>query len=206
MKTKVCGMKDPQNIRELIDCQLDFIGFIFYEKSPRYAGELDAGILNLIPKNIKKIGVFVDEKADKMKNIADQYQLTGIQLHGKETPDICRQMRECGLLCIKAFSIAEAKDFEATKAYEEVADYFLFDTKTPAYGGSGLKFDWSILSHYQGKIPFLLSGGISIDDVENIKKIVHSQFIGIDINSKFEVEAGVKNVELIKTFIEKVSA
>ena len=201
MKTKVCGMKNSQNIKEIINCQPDFIGFIFYEKSPRYAGELDKEVLKNIPGNIKKIGVFVDENVEKILNIAARYQLDGIQLHGDETPGICKQIKANKLLCIKAFSIEQTSDFGKTAEYETVADYFLFDTKTPVYGGSGKKFDWSLLNGYKGKTPFFLSGGISIDDCEWIGKLSHNQLFGIDINSRFEIEAGIKSVDLVGRFI-----
>ena len=206
IKIKVCGMKNPQNIKDLTALNPDFIGFIFYEKSPRYcANELDN--LDFIPKNIKKIGVFVNENIDKILEFAKKYDLNGIQLHGSESPDICRQIKANNLLVIKAFSIAESADFERTKDYEGVADYFLFDSPpTPKikYGGTGIKFDWSILNDYQGNTPFLLSGGISVDDAKMIKKITHPHFFGIDINSKFEIEAGVKNVELICSFLKNM--
>ncbi|MDR0873190.1 MAG: phosphoribosylanthranilate isomerase [Prevotellaceae bacterium] len=209
-------MKNPQNIQDLVKLNPDFIGFIFYEKSPRFCGK-ELQNLDFVPKNIKKIGVFVNESTDKILEIAKKYGLDGVQLHGNETPEMCKTIKAQHFLCIKAFSIAESADFAQTKAYEGVADYFLFDTKTHltpnpspqergVYGGSGQKFDWAILNDYQGNTPFLLSGGISADDAGNIRKITHPLFFGIDINSKFEIEAGVKNVELIKMFIEKVSA
>ena len=217
MKIKVCGMKNPQNIKDLLALNPDFIGFIFYEKSPRYC-ENELCNLDFIPKNIKKIGVFVNENIDKILEFAKKYDLDGIQLHGNESPDICQQIKAAGLLVIKAFNIAESADFEQTKAYKGVADFFLFDTKTPSpptpqrgdlsspfggvRGGSGIKFDWSILNDYQGNTPFLLSGGISVDDSEAVKKITHPQFFGIDINSRFEIEAGIKNIELIEIFLK----
>ena len=204
MKTKVCGMRNSQNIKEIVECQPDFIGFIFYEKSPRYAGELDEETLKNIPQKIKKIGVFVDENIEKIVNIAAHYQLDGIQLHGNETPEMCRKIKAGQLLCIKTFGIEQTNDFDKTTEYESITDYFLFDTKTLVYGGSGKKFDWSLLNRYQGKTPFFLSGGISVEDGEWIKQLTHNQLFGIDINSRFEIEAGTKDVDLVKRFIDSM--
>lgn len=201
---KVCGMKYPSNILDVGALQPDLMGFIFYPKSPRYAEPLDIATLESLPRNIKKIGVFVNEDLDKILTIVFKYKLDGVQLHGAENKEICSRLRDAGLLVIKAFSIAEAYNFVLTKNYEGACDYFLFDTKTEAYGGSGLKFNWAILSEYTGETPFLLSGGIAADDAEAILKIEHPKFAGIDLNSKFETSPGLKNVEMLNVFLSEL--
>jgi phosphoribosylanthranilate isomerase len=201
MLLKICGLKYPENIQAVSDLKPDFMGFIFYPKSPRYAEPLDSAVLNSLPATIKKIGVFVNEDLENILTIAYKYKLDGLQLHGAELVDMCRELKKLGYLVIKAFPIAEAYNFKVTKSYEGVCDYFLFDTKTEAYGGSGLKFNWKMLNEYTGDTPFLLSGGIALDDAEAIQKIEHPKFAGIDLNSKFEVKPGLKNISLLKDFI-----
>lgn len=204
MIVKVCGMKIPENIEKVANLQPDFMGFIFYPKSPRYAEPLNAEALNKLPKSIKKIGVFVNEELENILTIAYKYSLDGIQLHGVEVVNICSELRNAGYLVLKAFPITDASNFIVTKKYEGTCDYFLFDTKTDAYGGSGLKFDWSILDAYKGETPFLLSGGISAEDAESILKINHPKMAGIDLNSKFELSPGVKNVKLLDSFFQQL--
>ncbi|MFT3753214.1 MAG: phosphoribosylanthranilate isomerase [Paludibacter sp.] len=204
MKIKICGMKIPENIRAVAALQPDFMGFIFYPKSPRYAEPLDISTLNALPKSIKKIGVFVNEDLEDILTIATKYDLDGVQLHGTELVEMCKELRKAGFIVIKAFPVAEAYNFKVTKAYEGTCDYFLFDTKTDAYGGSGVKFNWAMLNEYVGETPFLLSGGIAADDAESILKIEHPKLAGIDLNSKFEVKPGLKNVALLKEFIQQL--
>jgi len=197
-------MKYPENIRSIANLQPDFMGFIFYPKSPRYAEPLDLETLQSLPKSIKKIGVFVNESLENILTIVYKYNLDGVQLHGSENVEICSKLKDTGLLVLKAFPIADAYNFNVTKNYEGACDYFLFDTKTEAYGGSGVKFDWRILNEYKGETPFLLSGGIAADDAEAILEIEHPKFAGIDLNSKFEVSPGLKNVELLKGFMKEI--
>lgn len=204
MKIKICGMKYSENIKAVLALKPDFMGFIFYPKSPRYAGALDVSVLNKFPKSTKKIGVFVNENLENILTIAFKYKLDGMQLHGTELVEMCVKLKEVGYIVIKAFPIAEAYNFKVTKAYEGACDYFLFDTKTDAYGGSGVKFNWKMLDEYKGETPFLLSGGISADDAEDILKIEHSKFAGVDLNSKFEVKPGIKNVKLLEKFISQL--
>lgn len=201
---KICGMKFPENILAVAALQPDFMGFIFYPKSPRFAEPLDIELLNSLPKSIKKIGVFVNEDIEDILTIVFKYNLDGVQLHGSENVDVCKKLKDTGLLVLKAFPVADVYNFNVTKPYEGSCDYFLFDTKTEAYGGSGVKFDWSILDEYQGKTPFLLSGGIAADDAEAILKIEHPKFAGIDLNSKFEVSPGLKNVEVLRGFLKEI--
>jgi phosphoribosylanthranilate isomerase len=201
MIIKICGMKIPENIAAVAALKPDFMGLIFYPKSPRYAETLDIAALNALSPSIKKIGVFVNENLENILTIAYKYKLDGLQLHGTELVDMCAKLKRAGYIVIKAFPIAEAYNFKVTKDYEGACDYFLFDTKTDAYGGSGLKFNWAMLEEYRGETPFLLSGGIAADDAEAILKIEHPKFVGIDLNSKFELKPGLKNIDLLKTFI-----
>jgi len=201
---KVCGMKYPDNIREVAALKPNFIGFIFYPKSPRYAEPLDDATLKALPKSIKKIGVFVNENLENILTIAYKYKLDGVQLHGTELVEMCKELKLAGYIVIKAFPIAEAYNFKVTKEYEGACDYFLFDTKTDAYGGSGLKFNWTMLDEYVGDTPFLLSGGIAADDAKAILKIEHPKFAGIDLNSKFEIKPGLKNVNLLNSFLREI--
>ena len=198
---KVCGMKFPDNIEAIASLKPDFMGFIFYPKSPRYAEPLDVETLKALPKSIKKIGVFVNENLENILTIGFKYKLDGVQLHGTELVEMCRELKSAGYIVIKAFPIAEAYNFKVTKDYEGACDYFLFDTKTDAFGGSGIKFNWTMLDEYLGETPFLLSGGIAADDAEAILKIEHPKFAGIDLNSKFEVKPGHKNLDLLKDFL-----
>jgi phosphoribosylanthranilate isomerase len=198
---KVCGMKFPENIRAVAELRPDFMGFIFYPKSPRYAEPLNVPVLHELPTEISKIGVFVNEKLDQILATVYKYRLNGVQLHGSEMVKICDQLHDAGLLVIKAFPVAEAYNFKVMKRYEKSCDYFLFDAQTPIYGGAGQKFDWQLLENYKEKTPFLLSGGISIEDLEDINKIQHPAFAGVDLNSRFEISPGLKNVELLSDFI-----
>jgi phosphoribosylanthranilate isomerase len=204
LEVKICGMKYPSNIVAVAALKPDFMGFIFYSKSPRYADPLDGSVLNSLSPTIKKIGVFVNENLENILTTVYKYNLDGVQLHGTEMMKMCRELRKAKLIVIKAFPIAEAYNFRVTKRYEGTCDYFLFDTKTDAYGGSGVKFDWTILNEYSGITPFLLSGGIEADDAEAILKIEHPAFAGIDLNSKFEVKPGEKDVQLLKKFIKEI--
>ena len=203
---KICGMKFPSNIRSVVSLHPNFMGFIFYPKSPRFAEPLDVEALSSIPSDIKKIGVFVNETLENILTIAYKYQLDGIQFHGREQVEMCSELKRVGYLVIKAFPIAEAYNFKVTKVYEGACDYFLFDTKTDAFGGSGLKFNWEMLNEYTGETPFLLSGGIAADDGEAIMKIDHPKFAGIDLNSRFEVRPGEKNVEVLREFLKTIKA
>ncbi len=198
MKVKVCGMRDADNIREVEALGIDMMGFIFWPKSSRYVSERP----NYMPTKCKRVGVFVDEDIEQVKRTADEYQLDMIQLHGHERPDYIRQLS--GRKVIKAFNIATSADLEATKPYEGIVDYFLFDTKGKSVGGNGAKFDWTVLADYVGETPFLLSGGIGPDDAARIRSFHHSQLAGIDLNSRFEITPGLKDINKLKEFIKEL--
>lgn len=197
---KVCGMTQGDNIRQVEALGIDLMGFIFYEKSPRCVHEVP----DYLPLHAQRVGVFVNASFAEITAKAEAFGLTYIQLHGGESPQQCEQLKEAGFKVIKAFSIASEEDLNATTNYQEVCDYFLFDTKTPAYGGSGQSFNWDILSHYQGTTSFLLSGGIGLESVEALKRFSHPALAGYDLNSKFEVVPGVKEVDKVLSFFSSL--
>ena len=205
MQIKICGLRDPENIREIAALQPDFMGFIFYPNSPRFASQLDAGSLTSLPTSIKKTGVFVNENLENILTAISKYNLDAVQLHGADNKKLCRKIRqEAKTMVIKVFPIMDASNFRVTGDYQDVADYFLFDTKTDLYGGSGQKFNWNILQEYTGNKSFLLSGGIGADDVKALRAIEHPLLAGVDLNSKFELKPGLKNVALLKQFIDEL--
>lgn len=197
---KVCGMSEAENIREIEQLNVDMIGFIFYPKSPRCLCELPA----YMPIKAKRVGVFVNEDKKNIEMFADRFSLDYIQLHGNESPDYCHSLRATGLRLIKAFSIAQRKDFENVAAYEESCDFLLFDTKCEQHGGSGKQFDWNTLNFYRGKTPFLLSGGINVYSPTALKKLRHPQLAGFDLNSRFEIKPGLKDVDRVKLFLDEL--
>lgn len=197
-------MKNSSNILAVAALKPDFMGFIFYPKSPRNAEPLDKNTLDLLPKSIQKIGVFVNETFENILTTVYKYKLDGVQLHGTEMSAMCKELRNAGFIVIKAFPVAEAYNFVVTKTYEGSCDYFLFDTKTDIFGGSGVKFDWSMLNEYTGKTSFFLSGGIAIDDADAILKINHPMFAGIDLNSRFELSPGLKDIDLLNAFLKNI--
>ena len=205
MLIKVCGLRDAANILQVARLQPDMMGFIFYSRSPRNAEKLNPSVLSQIPNSIKKIGVFVNEDLENILTIIRKYNLDGVQLHGAENFRLCQKLKEkAKVMVIKAFPIMTDDNFKVTNDYESVCDYFLFDTKTDVYGGSGLKFDWTMLNAYHGNKDFILSGGISADDIEPILKINHPKMAGIDLNSKFEIKPGLKDIEKLKYFIHEI--
>lgn len=198
-------MREPENIRQVAALCINWMGFIFYNKSPRSILNRDLRIEDKGLGDIKKVGIFVNATIEEMLETAAYHQLDYLQLHGNESPEDCYTLQKRGYALIKAFSVETEQDFTQTSAYEGRVDYFLFDTKCNSYGGSGKQFNWSVLAAYKGETPFLLSGGINPDSVGPIKNFTHPRFIGIDLNSGFETEPGLKDVEKIKSFIQEVS-
>lgn len=216
MEVKVCGMRDADNVRQVARLGIDIMGFIFYPKSPRC-------VCKPIPRteydiNVTRVGVFVNEKLDVILNKVMEYGLDAVQLHGNESRALCLELSkymvsshfEYGklvgdrLMIYKAISVATADDIQKYKEYAGAVDLFLFDTKCKTVGGSGQQFDWSVLEQYDGDVPFLLSGGIGPEDAERIKNFHHPKCVGIDLNSKFEIEPGLKDVSKLKEFLEKI--
>jgi phosphoribosylanthranilate isomerase len=227
MKIKVCGMKYIENIQDVVALQPDYLGFIFYEKSKRNF----EGIIPELPKSIKKTGVFVNEYPEILISLVEEYRLDAIQLHGDESlkyvTELKRQLAERRDLfieenkhqrkkknkhfiadekveIIKAFGIKDAFNFDDLKPYLDVVDFFLFDTKGKERGGNGVKFDWAILEKYPFEKPFFLSGGIGLQDMDEVQKIINSDLLiyALDVNSKFESAPGKKNVKELKKFKE----
>lgn len=192
-------MRDGNNIREVENLGIDWMGFIFYPKSSRYVSSLP----DYLPENAQRVGVFVNESMAVIKEKTDSFQLHMVQLHGDETPQMCSELQRSGVKVIKAFNIGDSFPVEKVKNYEGVCDFFLFDTQTVQHGGSGRKFNWKVLTEYRGETPFLLSGGISMEDADDILRFAHPQFAGIDINSRFETAPAQKNSLLIQQFLEK---
>ncbi len=213
LKLKVCGMKYQDNINQVADLQPNYLGFIFYDKSARFIQD----IIPQVPNTIKKVGVFVDADLSEVIDKINMHKLQAVQLHGKESPEFCRQLMakyhsvpkgigksEESLEIIKVFSIKDEFNFDNLKPYEDVCDYFLFDTKGKLPGGNSYAFDWNVLKNYSSTKPFFLSGGIGLDQIENIKQFQNSEAskycYAIDVNSKFEIEPGLKNIEELKEF------
>lgn len=200
MKLKVCGMKYQDNIQKVASLQPDFMGFIFHDKSSRYF----EGQIPEISKSIKKVGVFVDEKAEVIVDKIEKYKLDALQLHGNESPEICKLLKSTKKEIIKVFSIKDEFDFSVLNNYEDVCDYFLFDTKGKLPGGNGYTFNWDVLKDYPSTKPYFLSGGIGLDELKKInefKKSTASKYcFAVDVNSKFEIEAGLKNSEELEKF------
>lgn len=194
MKLKVCGLKYTENIKAVEALLPDYMGFICYDKSLRFIAAMADDELVNISTDIIKVGVFVNEDADSISKLIYKYKFDAIQLHGNESPEFC-DMYMHEVQVIKAFGVDENFDFAQLQAYKNSVDYFLFDTKTPVHGGSGITFDWSILDNYKLDVPFFLSGGLSLNNLEEVKQIVHPAFYGVDLNSKFEISPAFKDID-----------
>lgn len=199
MIVKVCGMREPENIRAVERAGADWMGFIFYARSPRCV----AAPPSYLPAACRRVGVFVGECTDTIMQQAARFGLSHVQLHGRETAEECRRLRSEGLTVIKAFSVKGIDDAQAATAYEDACDYFLFDTACTGYGGSGVSFDWNALHAYCGHTPFLLSGGLRPDSMEALARFHHPRWAGIDLNSGFETAPARKDAAALKTFIEQ---
>ncbi len=224
-------MKYLDNINEVAILQLDYLGFIFYKKSARFF----EGIIPELPKNIKKVGVFVNASLDYIIEKVEKYDLQAVQLHGDESPKFCAKLKchyeersdvvissketDChnfsqkyhndnAIEIIKVFSIKDSFDFSILEPYESVCDYYLFDTKGKLPGGNGYTFNWKVLKNYSSTKPYFLSGGIGLKEVDNVLSFMdtmESKYCNtIDVNSKFETAPGIKNVEQLKEFIDKI--
>jgi phosphoribosylanthranilate isomerase len=212
MKLKVCGMKYEDNILNVAELRPDYLGFIFYEKSPRFLETSFPKISN----DIKKIGVFVNASIDYVLEIVLQYDLQAVQLHGTETSKYCKLLRDTLLKTspstieiVKVFTINDVFNFDILKPYEELCDYYLFDTKGKLPGGNGYTFNWNLLKNYPSTKPYFLSGGIGPDEIKNIKSFLKRQESkychALDVNSKFEIKPGLKNIDQLKIFKDKLN-
>lgn len=199
MRLKICGMKYPENILEVGSLLPDYMGFIFWKKSARYF----EGIIPELPKSIQKVGVFVNASVDEISEKIKTHDLQAVQLHGNESVEFCELLKKNTpklIDVIKVFPILDTFDFNLIKPYEKVCDFFLFDTKGKLPGGNGTTFDWKVLKQYPSTKPFFLSGGIGIEELESVKEILKNDLpiYAIDVNSKLEIEPGLKNIELCK--------
>ena len=211
-------MREGENIRQVAELGVNWIGMIFWDKSPRnvtmiptYAGIIPDRGSDIGSFKAKRVGVFVDEMPQNIITRVVNYKLDLVQLHGHETPTLIRNLRRTldpdirpGVQFIKAISVEGCNDIAAYKDYADCVDYFLFDTKCPTVGGSGSQFDWSVLEAYDGDVPFLLSGGIGLDDAKRVRNFHHPKCIGIDLNSRFETEPGLKDITKLKQFLEQL--
>ena len=196
IRIKVCGMRDSENILQVAKLQPDYIGFIFYSKSKRFVGD-DFKIPEQLQKNIKRVGVFVNEGTQEILKLSAKHALDFIQLHGNESTEQCDEIKARGLGVIKVFQIDNHFDFVEINAFKKSVDYFLFDTKIESYGGSGKAFDWSLLNQYNQEIPFFLSGGLSASTIKDVTGLQGMNLHALDINSGVEVSPGLKRIELI---------
>lgn len=227
MKIKVCGMKYQENLLQVADLQPDYLGFIFYDKTPRNFTE---EAIPKLSKNIQKVGVFVNATIDQVLSKVQTHQLQAVQLHGNETAEYCNELKKRhselvyesqhentnqvqlkeSLKIIKVFSIKDTFNFSALTPYEDLVDYFLFDTKGKNAGGNGYTFNWETLKGYPSSTPYFLSGGIGLDEATNVLSFLNkpeaTHCHAIDINSKFEIKPGLKNIEQLKQFINKINA
>jgi len=197
-------MKHPENIEEIALLQPDYMGFIFYEKSARYF----QNTIPTIDNSIQKVGVFVNASYAEIEEKVNHYKLDLVQLHGEETPELCHEIENNLVKVIKAFSLDNEFNFNRLEFYKNVCSYFLLDTKGKQYGGNGITFDWRILEKYSLDKPYFLSGGIGMENIKDVKEFLQKEYAkncyGIDLNSKFEIEPGLKNPELVKEFIQNI--
>jgi len=204
LKIKICGMN--LNTVEVGALKPDYLGFIFWEQSKRNFDEKSL----VLPHRIKKVGVFVDGRIEAIIEKVKTHQLLAVQLHGNESSEYCNALKQLlkGVAIIKVFTIRDEFNFEELKPFESVCDYYLFDTKGKLPGGNGLKFNWEVLKGYPSKKPYFLSGGIGLEDLDHIKEFMKrpesKQCHAVDVNSKFEIEPGLKDLEKLKDFINNL--
>jgi len=191
---KVCGMRDPANIEGLVKLPINYIGHIFYPKSPRYVSSI---IEAEIPDRIKKTGVFVNASLDEIKEKIQAHDLKTVQLHGDESATLCKNLKELQVEVIKAFGIHDDFDWQILEDYMDIVDFFLFDSKSEDYGGTGKTFNWEKLRSYPYAKPYFLSGGLSLDNITEAINFKDQYLVGLDLNSKFEISAGLKDLDNI---------
>ncbi len=202
MKLKVCGMK--MNPDEVATLGPEYMGLIFWEKSPRFV----SGVMPSISNKIKKVGVFVNAGIEDILAKVAKYGLKLVQLHGQESPELCKKIQAVGIKVIKVFGVDEEFDFSVLAPYEEVCDFYLFDTKGKLPGGNGYTFNWEVLEDYPSTKPFFLSGGIGLENIDEILTFLYrpeSKYCyAIDVNSRFEMQPGLKNIEQLQEFKKRV--
>jgi phosphoribosylanthranilate isomerase len=194
-------MQEPENIRQIAATNPDYMGFILYEKSPRYIGS-HFKLPSDFPQGIKRVGVFVNASTEQMELVADELSLDYLQLHGDESVEQVRELKNKGFKIIKVFSIGDSYDFSVVEPYEDFVDFFLFDTKGKYYGGNAQRFDWRILEKYNQRVPFFLSGGLSPENINEIREVSGLNIHALDVNSGVEDSPGVKNVGKVKSIVD----
>lgn len=204
MMIKVCGMRDRDNVSEVAALHPYFMGFIYYPKSPRHIGDMDAAVVKSLPKRVMPVLVTVDMPAEQILEFVDRYGFRGVQLHGDESPDKCRELRSRGLYVLKAMPMSDSSSVAALEPYRGTIDLLVLDTATPGKGGSGRKFNWSLIDGVNFPADFLLSGGIGTDDATSIAQLHHPQFAGVDLNSRFETTPGIKSATLLHQFMQSL--
>lgn len=197
-------MKDAQNILDVATLQPDFMGFIFYKKSPRYVGD-DFEIPSGFPSSILRVGVFVNEESEKVIALSKKHKLDYLQLHGNESVEQVKELNDFGLKIIKVFSVDDDFDFSTTKGYQPYCEYFLFDTKGKYYGGNAKTFDWELLKKYDQHVPFFLSGGVNIENMDGINELQGMNLFALDVNSGVEISPGVKDVTLLSAITRQTA-
>lgn len=208
MKVKVCGMRQPGNIDAVAALGIDMMGFIFYQRSPRYVTELQGDIIAALRmRGVEPVALFVDEELDTVTDTMERYGFLTAQLHGNESPEYCDQLRSRGLKVLKAISISGEDDIDRAALYDGHADMLVLDTKSPGKGGSGVKFNWKLLAAASFTTPYLLSGGISPDDTRAVKAVYEQSgglMAGVDINSRFETAPALKDVAAVADFMAEL--
>lgn len=210
MKIKVCGNTNIDQVYQLDEIGVHYAGFIFYEKSPRYVvGRIKEGELKMANLGLRKVGVFVNAGYEEVMKQKDRFGLQVIQLHGDESAELCSRISK-EALTIKVFRVSNDDGIdEKLKEFEGVVDFFLFDKKDKRFGGTGEKFNWRILALLSVNHPFFLSGGVGIEDVEEINLLqvdsIGRWMYGVDVNSRFEVEPGLKEMDKVRRFMEKIA-
>lgn len=194
-------MRDAENIRLVTALKPDYIGSIFYEKSPRFYG--DREVVSAVPA--RKVGVFVNASEAYIKEMVSKHNITMLQLHGDESPEFCNNLRKQGFDVIKVFRVDSQFNFQQTHEFDSVANYFLFDTKGEKYGGNARAFDWRVLENYNQRVPFFLSGGLDAHNISGMESLSQMNIHALDLNSGVEVSPGVKDVDKIKEVITNLS-
>lgn len=204
LKIKICGMREQSNIREVSGLNPEYMGFIFYPGSKRYAGRLSPASVKGLPARITRVAVFVNAPREEIKSTCRAYSIRTLQLHGNELPDFCQELREVGFKVIKAFPVGKSLDVAQMEKYKDSADFLLLDTAVNGFGGTGKKFDWRQLKKYEFELPFFLSGGLGPKDADRIREINIPQLYAVDLNSRFEIKPGLKNIFELENFIRKI--
>ena len=209
MNWKVCGMRDPDNIQEVLKRKPTWLGFIFYPPSPRYVKtSLDCLPDKWMwPSETLRVGVFVSPTFAEVRQEVLAFQLHGVQWHGlPPSSEITDWLKEKNIFLIQVVSIGENFNLDELKKYEGIADYFLFDTQSPGHGGSGKTFDHSFLPNYSLSIPFLIAGGLNLPHIKQLPDLSQVPFWGVDVNSRFETSPGLKNIELISDLADYINS